>query len=634
MIFNQRILIIALVIGLGLHAALIAGIHKITLGDRNMRMLTPEQARAERLKSMKVERSKDDLVVGENDNTPFNENSGNKPDPGKPLPNQIQNLLAQLRVDTATLPTTPAPADNIEKPTDKPGVKQLEGDEPAVEGAAPAAKMTRDILSMTRPNLALPEYKADADTLNIALPGTIFFKPGNIKTTDLKGVDEIAGVGTGTGKNPGGTPGAGKPGTGVGGDKEMKKPKENETVVKITEKPPMKKPEMKKPEEVAKVVPKEEKKVIPKLPDVVTKLPKINPLGDEKADIHLDHDFTYSLYTYRGPVEVPGLFSKPTIEKDGWFEVRIAPKKTLRALKPLKKDVIFAIDASDSINERWLRATRQGVSLALDNLNEGDRFNIMIFRENVTLLDKQSLVIEATADAKIKARAFLEKAEPSGWTDVNQALSRLIIHQTAPDRVYQIILMSDGVPTRGALDPRRIINMITRENSRVAGIYCVGIGDQLDRELLDFLAYRNKGEVIYPKGPISAAGEIRELTGRIRFPLVKDARFNLVGVDRDRVYPQIDRDIYLGDTLSYYGRVGNNRQLSMRLTGTNADQFLDLTFTLPFVASQQGTEKTAKTWAFWKLHHLYSEIARQGKTPALMSAIDEIKKKYGIKAAY
>ena len=42
----------------------------------------------------------------------------------------------------------------------------------------------------------------------------------------------------------------------------------------------------------------------------------------------------------------------------------------------------------------------------------------------------------------------------------------------------------------------------------------------------------------------------------------------------------------------------------------------------------------ARDWAFWKLHHLYSEMIRQGETDYLKRQIEQIKKQYKLKTIY
>ena len=82
-------------------------------------------------------------------------------------------------------------------------------------------------------------------------------------------------------------------------------------------------------------------------------------------------------------------------------------------------------------------------------------------------------------------------------TDINKAVSRLLVRDVSTERVYDIVFMSDGQPTEGVKDMRDLLNGITRDNDLSTSIYCVGVGVEPDHAQLEFLAYRNKGFCVF-----------------------------------------------------------------------------------------------------------------------------------------
>src|SRR5690606_25106146 len=154
-----------------------------------------------------------------------------------------------------------------------------------------------------------------------------------------------------------------------------------------------------------------------------------------------------------------------------------------------------------------------GVQQGLRTLNEGDRFNIVMFSERPAFFSTRGplLATPETVEAGVR---FLVDAKSQGYTDVNAALSQLLVRDVAVDRVYELVLISDGLPTKGVMDTRDLINLTTRDNSLAASICCVGVGRQQNRELLDFLAYRNKGFCVFAKREEQVAPAIRDLMSR------------------------------------------------------------------------------------------------------------------------
>jgi uncharacterized protein YegL len=336
---------------------------------------------------------------------------------------------------------------------------------------------------------------------------------------------------------------------------------------------------------------------------------------------HLDNDFNYYLARYDPPNE------------PGYFRVDIAAKKSLSKLPAMPKDVIFLIDTSDSISRQWVEQVVRGVKQSLPTLNKGDRFNIVLFDEQPRFFSTSGMK-SANPGTLNAARDFLAGTASEGYTDVNAALRQLLVRQVDADRVYEIILLSDGKPTRGVMDTRQLINIITRDNDRVASIYCVGVGQDQNRELLDFLAYRNRGFSRFINDQGQAAQRIVEMLSRLRYPLIKNVKLHTAGVDSEQVFPRFLPNIHEGQTLSAFGRYDQAGEFTMRLTGMAGGEQVDFTFTRDLSLAAPDDQSIARGWGFWKLHHLYSEIIRRGPSETLKQRIDHLQRKYDLKTVY
>lgn len=606
-------LIVAIALSLALHAAVVVQVvgMTITVDTAGTLFAAPDSAKP---KPTRITRSVRDLIVDDSHSVDPIETG---PDAAK-IHDDSEKLIDDVD-PTKLLPPEPKPIDTAKLAGPKdvdPTPPAPRSDDPKADPAKPL-NLTDKLLAMANPSLKLPEYKGPTDGVVTVDPKDAPVDPTARIDLDNLGLNNIGGsplgIPGGTGSGPGGT---GTPGTGGG---------------------PI------APPPIATIDPTTT--TTPTLPDIPLPTLPIPPLGSEgsgpaKPTIHLDQDFEYQLFTYWPPPPKEGFFEQIGIadkkqgEQQGYFEVRITPRRSLKRLEPLNKNLVFVIDTSDSITQRWVSGVKRGVDTALDALGPKDNFNIVLFKDTVSVLSPEGPVPATDANRK-KAASFLGAAEASGYTDVNRALAKLMVRAMPADRVYQIVLISDGLPTRGALDPRKIMNLITRENDLVGSIFCVGVGDKQNRTLLEFLAYRNKGFAIYPDNVLSAPASIRELIGRLRYPVLKDVAYDVIGVEADRMYPRAPRDVYQGEPFSVFGRYDKDtKRISVRLAGANGKQPVDFTVTLPFEGALRGTADTRKDWAFWKLHHLYAEILRHGKTPELQKQIDDVRKKYDLKTVY
>lgn len=357
-------------------------------------------------------------------------------------------------------------------------------------------------------------------------------------------------------------------------------------------------------------------------------------LGDTtKIDVpdNLDDDFAYRVSKYEATDWLNRAI--PLSEEPGYFRVDITAQRSLRKLKTMPKDVIYIIDTSSSISEDWVAEVTRGVNGSLVSLNEGDRFNVVLFNEKVSLLSDAG-PIDATKDNTKAATDFLKSAASVGYTDVNAAMRGLLIRDADPKRVYQLVLISDGQSTRGVVNTRDLINLITRDNDLVASIYCVGVGARQNRELLNFLAYRNKGYSVYADDKREASVAIQDLMSRLRYPIIKDVRLSTLGIDSESVYPADLPNIHQGETIRVYGRYDLPTPFTMQLIGRSAGKDVAFTFKRDIADAQTGDESIANQWAFWKLHDLYALIIREGEREELLDQIKDLRRKYGLKTLY
>lgn len=342
---------------------------------------------------------------------------------------------------------------------------------------------------------------------------------------------------------------------------------------------------------------------------------------------NLDNDFAYRVTTYT-PTDRRGRATE-----DGYFRVDITAQRSLRKLATSPKDVIFIIDTSSSVPADWVAEVTRGVREALVTLNEGDRFNIVLFNDRVSLLSEDG-TIEATPEHFAMARTFLAEAESVGYTDVNAAMRQLLVRDVDPGRVYDLVLISDGQSTRGVTSTRDLINLITRDNDMIASIYCVGVAPQQNRELLNFLAYRNRGFSVYADRKEDAARVVGDLMSRLRYPIIKNVTLDVAGLDGNTVYPIDLPNIHQGETFSVYGRFADADEFTMQITGNSGGRGVSFTFTRDLDLAPVGDDAISTRWAFWKLHALYSRIIQEGEQPQLLAEVQRLRERYGLRTLY
>lgn len=521
-------------------------------------------------------------------------------------PAKEQDLVA---LSQALLDNNPPPAAQSQQVTDDVELRQ-------VPDQKPADNLEEGKLSQGFPDVALPQSVKSSQLVQI--PTDIKFNPG-----------------TGTGDAGDGT-GSGAGGIGLASSDAQNVLLGSGLVAGSNPRPQKLAPPV--------FVEKHEMTVDNAIVDAPLTMPKVDFTElamDEAARVNipekLDHDFDYDITRYVAPQEAStGWFGRKesfTDDGRGYFKVEILPRKSLKRLPTMPKDVVFLIDVSGSVPQLWVDQIVRGVRDSLSSLNKNDRFNIVFFSESPVIFSPNQ--IQPASDENLaKARQFLQDHKSEGMTDVNHALSRLLVRDLEVARVYNLVMISDGRPTRGVLDTRELINLITRDNDQVASIYCVGVTNRQNRSLLEFLAYRNKGFCVYSDSEVQVAQVIRDLMSRLRYPLMKDVRMSILGIDPDDVYPKDLPDLYQGEKYEIYGRYDRSRKFTMRVVGQNGHRVLDMTFGKDIAEAAVGEKEMPFRWAFWKLHHLYSEMLRRGESERVKAQIEALKKQYDLSTLY
>jgi len=143
-------------------------------------------------------------------------------------------------------------------------------------------------------------------------------------------------------------------------------------------------------------------------------------------------------------------------------EDRTVARVTFRHIPIDSLRLCFVLDASRSMEKpspggggdgsasRW-ELVKRDLFGVLDRLPPQARFNVILFRTGVDVW--QPRLMRASSGARARCRAWVDAVEPSGWTNLFDALATAL----ADDDVDALYVLTDGVPSRGAETRRRAI---------------------------------------------------------------------------------------------------------------------------------------------------------------------------------
>ncbi|XP_036386329.1 inter-alpha-trypsin inhibitor heavy chain H3-like isoform X2 [Megalops cyprinoides] len=214
----------------------------------------------------------------------------------------------------------------------------------------------------------------------------------------------------------------------------------------------------------------------------------------------------------------------------GYFVHYFAP----RGLPRIPKNVVFIIDRSGSMHGRKIEQTREALLKILGDIPEEDHFGLITFDDQV--MPWKNDLVPATPDYLAAAKAFVREIRDRGSTDINAALLEGVrmlnkVKETQPQRRTSsiLILLTDGDPTSGVTDLRKIQANVKEAIGRRYTLYCLGFGFDVNYDFLEKMALENEGVARRIYSDSDAALQLQGFYEEVATPLLLDVQLNYTG---------------------------------------------------------------------------------------------------------
>ena len=292
----------------------------------------------------------------------------------------------------------------------------------------------------------------------------------------------------------------------------------------------------------------------------------------------------------------------------GFFRVDISPNPRSERLRAVSKDILFLIDCSNSISAAKLKQFKEAVVDALPYLTKRDRFNVVSFRDSPEAMFPQFMPV--TDENVQQGCSFVTKIQRGGMTDVFAGLAPCVepaADGEDPYRPLNIFLMSDGQSTvKDSLSNDVFIRRILELKRANVSIYSFSAGKDVNRFLLDFLAFHNRGLSLHQEELRNFTHELVEFISTHATLIVSDLKYHVAGELGGDIYPKKLPHLYRGETLHVFGRFNRgDEEVVLSIVGRDATGDLqEIIFRGSIKDSPKASPQIALEWAAQKIYHL------------------------------
>jgi uncharacterized protein YegL len=323
-------------------------------------------------------------------------------------------------------------------------------------------------------------------------------------------------------------------------------------------------------------------------------------------------------------------FLDPADPDHVYFQIHIR-RAGAEALPVLPKDVLLIQDASASMTQRTVERCKEGMHHWLRQLRPGDRFDVIAFNDTIERAFGRLTPFDAVT--RSRAAFFIENMRAQGGTDIFASLEPLLEMDVAPDRPVVAVMISDGVPTEGIVDSTEIIARFSEANTGRVSVFNVGGGPRVNKYLLDFLSYKNRGDAFMTDHRDQIPVSLDRLAAELSRPVLAQLRCHVAGGEIE-LYPQMLTHLYLDRPLVVYGRKPvDTEEAVIQIVGRSGAEVKDMVFRLAFDEAPSGDDAIRTEWAWQKVYHLVGEHIRT-RDPDVLREIRRMASGYGLRVLY
>ncbi|XP_041486629.1 inter-alpha-trypsin inhibitor heavy chain H2 [Microtus oregoni] len=304
---------------------------------------------------------------------------------------------------------------------------------------------------------------------------------------------------------------------------------------------------------------------------------------------------------------------------NGYFVHFFAPEN----LEPIPKNILFVIDVSGSMWGIKMKQTVEAMKTILDDLRTEDQFSVVDFNHNVRTWRND--LVSASKTQIADAKRYIEKIQPSGGTNINEALLRaiFILNEASnlgllnPDSVSLIVLVSDGDPTVGELKLSKIQKNVKQNIQDNISLFSLGIGFDVDYDFLKRLSNENRGIAQRIYGNRDTSSQLKKFYNQVSTPLLRNVQFNYPQASVTDVTQNSFHNYFRGSEILVAGKFDPTKlsevQSIITATSANTELVLETLSQMDDLEDFLSKDKhadpdfTKKLWAYLTINQLLAE---------------------------
>jgi Ca-activated chloride channel family protein len=288
-------------------------------------------------------------------------------------------------------------------------------------------------------------------------------------------------------------------------------------------------------------------------------------------------------------------------ERGTFFTLILQPPQRVVPEQLVARELIFVLDTSGSMNGFPIEKAKEVMSKLVDTMHEDDTFNLITFAGYTSILWEQPR--PNTAENRAEAQSRLSSLQGRGGTEMMKAINAaLTVKAPDPGRIRIVCFMTDGYVG----NDMAIIDAV-KKNAGTTRVFSFGIGNSVNRFLLDGMAHAGRGEVEYVTLESQAEGAVERFHERVLAPVLTDIDIDWGTLPVADVFPQQIPDLFSAKPIMVHGRLTGPAEGTITLRGNTGEGGYEETIEVSLPGTPPDHDALASLWARAKVAHLMNQ---------------------------
>lgn len=266
----------------------------------------------------------------------------------------------------------------------------------------------------------------------------------------------------------------------------------------------------------------------------------------KKADEIPNKDFILRYSVATDAVQT-SLITQLDKQKGGFFSLAVMPPKVPAASQIAPREIIFVMDQSGSQSGFPIEKSKELTIKMIKSLRPGDTFNVIGFN---TVIKPLWVSPQGPSSENMAAASnFVNAMNADGGTNIREGVVAALEGQNDPSRLRIVLFNTDGLVG----DEKLILDTIQKRRDK-ARMFTFGIGNGVNRFLIDAMSVEGRGAAEYVTLAESADGAVANFLARTQTPVLTDLTVEFEGVQVSEAFPQALPDVFAGQPIVINGR--------------------------------------------------------------------------------